>query len=54
MVFDGFAQIDEKGDRQKQETAIKAAAATAFIGNLSLMCVLALYSIFCESRRSWF
>ncbi|KAG1738392.1 cytochrome P450 [Suillus paluster] len=31
MVSDCLAQIDEKDDQQKQETAIKAAAATAFI-----------------------
>ncbi|KAG1843825.1 cytochrome P450 [Suillus subalutaceus] len=33
MVSDCLAQIDEKDDQHKQETAIKAAAATAFIGN---------------------
>ncbi|KAG1722559.1 cytochrome P450 [Suillus lakei] len=35
MVSDCLAQINEKDDQHKQETAIKAAAATAFIGNFS-------------------
>lgn len=37
MVSDCLAQIDEKEDQHKQEDAIKAAAATAFIGNFSSM-----------------
>lgn len=37
MVSDCLAQIDEKDDQYKQETAIKEAAATAFIGNFSSM-----------------
>ncbi|KAG1770938.1 cytochrome P450 [Suillus occidentalis] len=37
MVSDCLAQIDEKDDQHKEEAAIKAAAATAFIGYLSSM-----------------
>jgi hypothetical protein len=37
MVSDCLAQIDEKDDQHKQEAAIKAAAATAFIGYFSSM-----------------
>jgi hypothetical protein len=37
MVSDCLAQIDEKDDQVKQEAAIKAAAATSFIGHFSSM-----------------
>ncbi|KAG2750014.1 cytochrome P450 [Suillus brevipes Sb2] len=37
MVSDCLAQIDEKDDQHKEEAAIKAAAATAFIGYFSSM-----------------
>ena len=37
MVADCLAQLDEKDDYQKQEYAIKATAATVFIGQSNLL-----------------